>query len=144
MDKILETIGSLQQKRESGSGGVIGTLVLVVLSLIAIAALMYSAWKDSKELAKLRHERDVEKEAAHRAAQRVVIAEHEDVRAELVADANEKLDVVEKLQEDIHDLAAEHAKNVAIIKKLKTWDDINEYLESGNSSSRTKLPTNHR
>lgn len=134
MDKLLETIGALQEKQKAGGGGAITTLILVVLVLVAVAAMSYLAWKQSKELAELRHERDVAKEDAHQEAVRASVAALEEDKQQHLDAANAAMDRVDATRASIIDLAEQHARNVAIISKLKTWDDIDEYLASKNSA----------
>lgn len=117
--------------KSKGSGGNSSWVIKALMTIAMLSFLAYSsytAYKRNKELARLKHARDVAYQEATRAEKSWEIG---------VVDAKieEKLRILEEAKvksamffKHVADLEAEHTYERFKIESIKNWDDMDAYL----------------
>jgi uncharacterized protein HemX len=126
-DSLLSTLKSLTSKGESkekgGGGSTIWKWLGPLLVLLAIATYSYLAFKKSRELAKLRHEKFKREERE----KELELFKKLDENNKKVAEAEAELTILdEELRRIEQDIAAEeerHEANLRAIHSIRGWDD---------------------
>lgn len=109
---------------------------VAIVSLIALAGLSFILWRKGREIAKLKHERDITKQNEKRAIAQAQIEEN-----------NKKIDKLRAKASDLNvriseiDIKLEEVKKSATIAEekihaLKNWEDVDRLL-SGDSDPPT-------
>jgi hypothetical protein len=124
--------GDKQSKRKSPWKWVTGLLVGAV-ALFTIGFMYWRAWKQGRELAKLKHQRDVADEEKKQAKITEAMAAN-DAKASLHSLEAKKAELkVEKIDMELRNI--EHDKRItnSEIGNLKNWRDIDGYLSDSDS-----------
>ena len=96
--------------------------------MLAIGFFYFRAWQKGKELAKLKHERDVAKQELERKKVDDVITEREKTQAlkwVRVREAEDKLKAIDVALKVVED---RKAKTDAEIDDLRDWNDVDRFL----------------
>lgn len=120
--KALELINKDKVK----GGNTITTIVIFVVSLIAIAILVWKQWKAGKEKAKLLHEKAVKEEEAKQAMLEKSLAKNEDIKDEADRKFTKAVSELKELENKQSELDAKRVKTNKIIEKLSSWDEVDE------------------
>lgn len=120
----------IHKTKESKSLGIKGLLSIlcVIVSIVAIVILFVKLQKKSKELAALKHERDVAKENEERLVITAKVLKNSSMRKELLDKAEEVANEVKILEAQINDIEVAYADTRAKIEALQTWEDVESYL----------------
>jgi septal ring factor EnvC (AmiA/AmiB activator) len=121
LKKFADTKGN---EKASGKGGIWVSIVMGIVALIAIIVFAYVSNRNSKELARLKHEmnkREIEAENAKTASE---AAENDAKRIELEKDVNKARAEMDKIDKTIVDVKEAMNKNRVAIDSIKSWDDI--------------------
>jgi len=132
-----ETIAKHNAEKKKGKKGWIAGLVGATLALIAIAVLYWRLRASGKELAKLRHERDVARERAVQAKTDMMVAENTSQVAEALARAEAASEEVAVIRHHIQETVEAQRTAHALIDSLKSWEDIERYLNNETIPSST-------
>jgi len=121
-----------QYQKEADTGGKkrwIFGLLGIILAVVAGAVVYWKLWKQGKELAKLRHQQDVniEKEAQARVA--AVVESNAEKKAELILHVDEARLAQVILQDKIDILNASAEQNRAVIAGLQSWEEIDSFIK---------------
>lgn len=114
------------------------SLIGLVIALIMGSLALYSAWKSGKEVAKLRHEHDVEMAKRERALVFAQIAVEQADRDRATAQATEHESNVWDLRAQIAANEAEHSVAISKIENLTSWQSFRVKRVNETASS---LPT---
>lgn len=123
MNELLDKLKATSQNSGNVVGWLIGLLVLV-LGTVAVAFLSYQLSKNGKELAKLKHEKDVAEEAKHQAevaSELLFLEERRKLAAEHAAEIEEEIAV---MQEREVAFQVERDRLHQVIDRIQSWDDV--------------------
>lgn len=126
LDKLVDWTkgqGEKQSKRSNPWGWVTGLLVSAV-ALFTAGFLAWRARKQGKELAKLKHEKDVaeQKKITSEASSKTI--KNQVKAATLRADAVEAIEKIKELDKQIEEIEARRTKHEKQIDAVKNWDDV--------------------
>lgn len=123
------------QQDRKGPWAWIAGLVVTLVSMAGLAFMAYREWKQGKEIAKLKHERDVAEEVKHRGEMAKQVTKNE-VRAAVLRkkgrDAEEK---IKELDEQLKGLEENATKNNQEIDALRNWRDVDLWLAQQDGGS---------
>lgn len=132
-DKMVSWFKSKGTSKKDNSDAGSGWVTKVVMGLLVFAFVSYLAYKASskgKELAKLKHGRDL-------AAEKEKQAKLDWELAELDKDIEEKMKVLTAAQKELEDLDKELEKleedtefERVKIEAIENWDDMDRYIDS--------------
>lgn len=136
LDKLIDWVRAQGQSQQQASGSwkwITGLLVTAV-ALFSIGIMYWRAHKQGKEIAELKHERDL-------AAQRARIAKFEEKAAKATVwrdtirrRALKAVAQVKSLDAEIKELENVNSETKKTIDDLKNWRDVDRYeSRSGNS-----------
>lgn len=113
---------------ESPWNWVVGLVVAAVV-FIGLSILSWYLWSKGKELAKLRHEKDVAEMAKHQAEVQAELTVLEEKRISLEVEAKIQEGRVETLRMAIQRAEAERQATHAKIDTLTSWDDVDRMMK---------------
>jgi len=127
---MLNFIQKLKEKKQDGGTfkWVYG-LVAIVLVVVAVAGLSWYINKRGRELAKLKHEKDVRLEEAKQAtaaAKALKIKKQKDAK---LAEAKKARAEAAKLRKEMKVLDKQNEEAHNIINALKDWDDVEKFIK---------------
>lgn len=111
------------------SGKLVAILVAAAMSLIAILVLFFMLRRQGRELAKLKHEKNVNEERVKQAEANAEIAENQASFETSIEDARQAEATVVDLEDKIVVLQQSLADKKEAIQALSTWEDVSKYLE---------------
>lgn len=140
IDKLKNWIlnnGVTQQTRTATSSWIMGIAVAAV-SAVVLAYYYYMASKKGKEIAKLKHESDVNKEKALQIVENTKInATKEEIQAAL-EEIHKHEEIIKETDVKIKEWELAHANIEQEINAIKNWDDVDIYLSKHSSSGDSK------
>ncbi len=101
---------------------------IAAVALGGVIVLYYKMWSKSRELAKLKHERDIAAENQIKAGVDAKVADELKGFREARADAAQATEDIRKLEEKINGAEIERLKLEGDIDALRSWDDVDRYL----------------
>jgi hypothetical protein len=104
-------------------------LIVVAVVFVGLAFLAYYLWSKGKELAKLRHEKDVAEEAKHQAEVQSKLTVLEEKRTSLEVEARIQDSKIEQLRLSIQRAEAERQAAHAKLDTLTSWDDVDRLIK---------------
>lgn len=110
-------------KREETAGW-ISTLVTLVVALVMGAIAVYAAWKSGKEVARLRHEKDVEEENRREAELHSATQGLQEERLLALRKAAEHRARVDQLNGQIAVVEAQRQSRLAQIDQITSWESF--------------------
>lgn len=110
-------------------GWVVG-LVVAVLVFGALAFLAWKAWSKGREIAKLKHELDVNKEEARQKVVNAAIARDKERREKLESEARELEIKAVRLKGEIAAAETERVNTHKAIEAVTTWEDVDKIFDS--------------
>ena len=111
------------------TGKLIAILIAALASAVAIFTLYVKLRKQGKELAKLKHEKNVHVEEAKQAEADAEIAKNDESFNEAIDQARQAEEAVVDLELKITETNASLAAKREAIQALSTWDDVTKFLE---------------
>ena len=141
-------MGWIEQRKESAQvplnqtgkpWGWITGIVMVLAVVIGVAIMAWRAWKRGKEIAKLRHQVDVDQEAKHQAEVNTKLEENADFREALIESSQRLMARIEKTKDDIVKLESERRRIHSELNRVTSWEDVDALIERinhGTGSSR--------
>jgi len=127
--KLLESLKSFsaKKKEKNGKDSHIGAITGVVLFLVSLVGMFVFAWissRRSRELAKLRHEKNVRSlEIANKVATSKV-EKNDELVSELKLDVSRSKNKIAVIDGKIEELEKVHQKDKEAIDAISGWDDI--------------------
>ena len=137
LDKLTSWVkgqGEKQQNRKAPWAWVT-TLIVGAVALLAVGFMYYRSWKQGRELAKLKHERDVREEEAVQAKVAEGMAVTDRQIAEHKVEVRRTESRLERLDQELEKITNEATATRFVIDALKNWDDVDRYLSSGSDDS---------
>lgn len=129
MNKVVDFIKKYKESNPSGwRKWIIGSIV-VVLTLVVVAGFAISAALRGRELARLKHERDVAKEEVHRAQVNMTLAKQKEEAERHEAAADQARARAEEIEEQIKVLQEEHSASESLIDSIRSWDDVDRLVK---------------
>lgn len=141
IEKTLDGILGWVQKRKQAAqptqtvgkaskpwGWVVG-LIVAVFVFVALAIMAWRAWKKGREIAKLKHQIDVDKEKKRQAEIDKELTRIEDKRADLEVEASRIQDRIDETKEKIAEAERERQAAHEAIDKVSSWEDVDRILE---------------
>lgn len=113
---------------DSPIGWVFG-LIAVVLAVFTAAVYAFRSWQTGKEIAKLRHEKDVEKEKHHQDLIDIEVAEKVEVIESAIDHAEDAEDKIADIEDKIKAKRAEQAALHEAISQITSWDDVRRLVK---------------
>ncbi len=130
---VTQALAAIKQyQKEANTGGKkrwIFGLLGVILAVVAGALVYWKLWKQGKELAKLRHQQDVNIEKEIQARVASVVEANATKKADLILRVDEARLAQVVLQDKIDVLNASAEQNRAIIAGLQSWNDIDSFIK---------------
>jgi predicted nucleic acid-binding Zn-ribbon protein len=132
--KLDGILGVLQAKKEESqkngtSWSWVTAAIAALLAFIGLAFAAYDAWKKGREIAKLKHEKDVAEEAKQKAEIEVKLtaeAELQKARQLLISNIEKTIVGLEvQIAEAEKERQAIHAK----IDQVTSWDDLDKLIK---------------
>jgi uncharacterized protein HemX len=109
-------------------GWVLG-LIMAVLVFVTLAIAAWQAWKKGKEVAKLKHKIDVNKEKEEQAKANALIAENEEERQTLEKEAEKIRGRIEDSEKKIEKLKEERDRKIIEINEVTDWDGLDNLIK---------------
>jgi len=133
LDSVNKWVKDQGKKQESRSTPMawVTSLIVGAVALLAVGFMYWRSWKQGRELAKLKHEKDVAVQGEIRAKAQSALDENNKAAAVHSLSVQKSKQLVEKLEGDLKAIEARKVKTDAEINALKSWDDVDRYLESG-------------
>lgn len=120
--------GNKQQDRTGFTKIIIGVGVSL-LAVATIAFLYYRLWKQSKELAKLRHDRDLAIEQVNQAKLKKELRSQEKV-IKVIDLATEKAQKeVKNIDEELAKAQTKNNETLKTIDDIRDWNSVDRYLD---------------
>jgi len=120
-----------QRKRQTKAGkgtSWIWALFAAAVGFAVVAFLYYRAWAKGKELAKLKHARDVtEQDVLQKQAMDAVVANEEETQRLLAEAAKQERDI-KVLDAVIAEETAKKDEYVKSIEKIRNWRDFDDFV----------------
>jgi YesN/AraC family two-component response regulator len=135
LDKITGWVkhqGEKQQKRKVPWNWVTG-LIVGAVALLAVGFMYWRSWKQGRELAKLKHERDVteQEKAQAKVSEAMAVNQRRALKHKMEA---ERLKIyIETINEDLGKITNETTETNKKIDSLKNWRDVDRYLDDADS-----------
>lgn len=125
--------GEKQQKRKAPWAWVT-TLVVGAVALFAVGFMYWRSWKQGRELAKLKHKRDVaEQEKKRTSVSEAIAVTDKKIRTHSL-EAERAKKRVDELDKDLGKITNESNETREKIDALKNWRDVDRYLGGDNGS----------
>jgi uncharacterized protein HemX len=130
LDGLLGVVqGKKEESQSSGTPwGWVAAAIAAILAFVGLAFAAYDAWKKGREIAKLKHEIDVQEEMKIQAEIRVKLAAEEKLQkaqiliveqlAKQIAQTKAQILLVEQERQEVH----------AKIDKVTSWVDIDKLM----------------
>lgn len=121
--------GTSKSTNSDEKSGWVTKAVMFIVVLAFVAYLAYGANRRAKELAKVKHERDVSKEDLHRAQ---VDWELSDIDADIEESMENLHTAIQHsltLDAELESIEEEHEFEQAKIGAIENWDDMDRYLD---------------
>jgi FtsZ-interacting cell division protein ZipA len=129
VDAALANIQTYQDKKSNGKNGWIFGGIAAILSIVAIGLIYFRLWRTGKELAKLKHERDVYREKETQAITNSAIATNNAEKTIAMRVAQEAQVEQTRIAEEIKQLQIDTNEKHKIINSLTTWEDVDKYIQ---------------
>lgn len=118
-------------KESTGPKKWVLALVGVALSGLLIASLYFILRRKGKELAKLKHDRDLAAAKAESLELAAKTSKNTAIASKLLDNADRLRQEIQGLHEQMDVLESERKETHEKIDALRTWDDLDRYLDSG-------------
>jgi len=125
--KVLKSLKSFSEKKKEKKNGHIGIIGGIVLFFVSLAGMFVFAWissRRSRELAKLRHEKNVRAIGIANKVSQSKVEKNDSRVSELELDvsvSNKRIDEIDKEIKKLEDI---HRRNKEAIDAISGWDDI--------------------
>ena len=129
LESWVKSQGEKQPKR-SKSWSWISGLLIAAIAMLAMGFAYFRAWKQGRELAKLKHEKDVAKQELERKKVSDLVTEREKAQAAKWVTIREAEDKVTAIDVALKVLDEKKVRTHETIKALRDWDDVDRYLNS--------------
>jgi uncharacterized protein HemX len=120
----LEKIVNGNKSPAGGGKSWISTLIIIAVVLAGLAVWSWISFRRNAELAKLRHEKEVQRIQAEKAAVDAKVAKNDAV----VADANKKIATIEEhithVDADIRAEEERYAADLRAVGRIRSWNDV--------------------
>lgn len=131
-DKILSVIQSSiktnKEKESVGAGGWIGAAVAGLLVMIITAVFGFIAWKNGRELSKLKIEKALAEEEEHQERVDSSLLKLETARNDALARADSVKKKIEDLEEKRLQVERDYNEATERISGITNWDDVDALL----------------
>ncbi len=117
-----------KQKERSGPWKLISGLFVSAIAMAGLAFMYYRSWRQGKEIAKLKHERDVANQKKRSAALEFKVTTNKLKEAALRKKRLEASQREKKLNKVLKGLEKNETKNRNEIANLQNWRDIDSFL----------------
>jgi len=107
-------------------------LIIAAVVFIGLAFLAYYLWSKGKELAKLRHEKDVAEETKHQAEVQAGLTVLDEKREALELVAHQAEGRIETLRMAIQRAETERQAAHARLDTVTSWDDVDKLIKDRN------------
>lgn len=133
LDKITGWVkgqGEKQQDRKAPWNWITG-LIVGVVALVAVGLMYWRSWKQGRELAKLKHERDVNEQERERAEVTKAMAINQKKIHTHSIEVQKAKNRIREIDEFIDEEEDKKAETCEKINALKNWRDLDRYLSIG-------------
>jgi len=123
LGQLKDIVGGNKEPTKGGGKSWVSTLVIIAVVLVGVAVWSWISWKNGRELAKLRHEKNKAKILAEKAEVDLLVEKGNEAIAakiKIVDAAEEKLRVVEA---DILAVEAHYEADMRAIDSIRSWRD---------------------
>jgi hypothetical protein len=124
MESLIEFVENYKKSNPSGwRKWVLGSVAVVV---ILVVILVYSVRETlrQREIARLRHERDMLHEQIQNQTVNTQLDVLSDAQSQHQAAAQNAMQQAAAIDAQLESLEAQHKKNVELINSIKSWDDV--------------------
>ncbi len=124
LSSLTEVAKESSEKKKSGNASWITGLVMFFVALLGVFIFALISWKNSRELARLRHEKNVAKVKADNAVFDAAAAKNVEEVVELQGKLKEHLKEMTELSTKELEIKNTHMRNKKAIGEISNWDDI--------------------
>lgn len=124
LEGLIKKNTTTTEKGETKSNSWVGTLIIVVVALAAVAVFAWISWRNNKELAKLRHEEEKRKILAEKAVVDKQVATNQAKIDSLQKDLVVLEDERRIIAADIKHAEERHEADKRAIDRIRSWDDV--------------------
>jgi len=129
MNKLFDFINNFKRANPTGwRKWIVGTIVVLTSTALFVVYSIRAGFKN-KELAKLKHDKDVLEEKARSHSLDAVLAKIEKEQDAHEAQATDALQRASELSRQSDGLKDEHLANLEIIDSLLLWGDIDDHVK---------------
>lgn len=120
----LESIVKENKAAEGGGKSWIGTLVIIAVVLVGIAVWSWISYRQGRELAKLRHEKETQRILAEKAVADAKVVANDAAIAAAKKEAEKVAEHLEIIEADIRAEEERHAADLRAIDRIRSWRDV--------------------
>ena len=131
VDTVLDYLKNRTMKRsaaDKSTRGIFGWAFAAV-AMLAIAYAKYQMSKKAKEIGELKHYKDMHKLSLERNTTKLELQNLEESSRKLSIEVAKENKKVIEIETEIATIEKEQKNDLDKIKQLKTWDDIDTYLD---------------
>jgi len=129
--KALDQLGSWvksQGKKTTGAKGWLWGLLVGAIALATVAFFYYRAWQRGKELAKLKHARDVQQQEQQRENIDMQLAADEAQKKRLLGQAELREKAISAINDEIQAVQARKERDAKDIDAIRSWRDFDRHI----------------
>lgn len=128
MNKLVEFVENYRKSNPTGwRRWVYGTIAVVIVLVLVTVFGIREALRQ-RDIANLKHERDVLKQTARASEVDAELATIVSVRQTHQDAADVALGKAEELEDQVKELEARSSASSALIESLKSWDDVDDHV----------------
>lgn len=123
LDQLKGIVDKNRHPTKGGGKSWLGTLVIIAVVLVGVAVWSWIAWRQGRELAKLRHEKNKAQITKETALVKTRVAENDAVviqQQQIFDDAEKTLQAIEA---DIKAEGKQYAADMRAIDSIRSWRD---------------------
>ena len=120
----IERIVNDNKGTDGGAKSWLSTVIIIVTVVVGIAIWSWISFRQNRELAKLRHEKEVARIQAEKAAVDAEVAANDTVVAEAkkkIAELEERIGYIDA---DIRAVEEQYAADLRAIDRIRSWNDV--------------------
>ncbi len=126
-ETVTKTVDKIKDYKKTGK--IVALVVAALASLLTVFGLWIKLRKQGKELAKLKHEKNLHDEELRRAAADALLNKDEADKEAALDKAEHHWEVSQGLSHQIDDIILDNKKQRDTIEALADWDQIDAFLE---------------
>jgi uncharacterized protein HemX len=120
----LEGIVNDNKSSKGGGKSWISTLIIIAVALMGVAVFAWISFRNNRELAKLRHEKEKARILAEKAVVDAKVAANDAARAEAEKKRAEVEEKIRHIEADVRTENARYEADLRSIDRIRSWRDV--------------------